>query len=190
LASPTHPAARVYAAALAELGRDTNTLAAIWADLQALRTLFRAEPWFRQFFSSPKIDAPKKWAAVEKAFKGRVSRETLGLMRVLIIKGREDVFQGVVTQFEILKDVAENRLHAHVTVAAPLSAELRAAVEGRVGRAAGKTVVIHEHVDPAVLGGAAIRVGDRVIDRTLRTRLAAMKKQLLTPSETTRNTKP
>ena len=190
MASPSHPAARVYAAALAELGRDTGTLAAIWADLQALRELFAADAWFRQFFSSPKIDRPTKWAAVQKAFKGKVTQQTLGLMHVLIIKGREDVFQGIVTQFEILKDVAENRIHAQVTVASPLSAELRAAVETRVGRAAGKTVVVHEHVDPAVLGGASIRVGDRVIDRTLRTRLAAMKKQLLSPSEQTRNTKP
>jgi F-type H+-transporting ATPase subunit delta len=186
VASPSHPAARVYAAALCELGRETNTLAAVWTDLQDLRALFRAEPWFRQFFSSPKLDRAVKWKAVEKAFKGRVTRQTLGLMRLLVVKGREDVFQGVVTEFEILKDAAENRIHAHVVVAAPLAAELRADVEGRIARASGKTVVLHERVDPAVLGGAAIRVGDRVIDRTLRTRLAAMRKQLLTPSETTR----
>jgi F-type H+-transporting ATPase subunit delta len=190
LATPSHPAARVYAAALVELGRETNTLAAIWEDLQALRTLFLGEPWFRQFFSSPKLDRAVKWSAVEKAFKGRVSRQTLGLMKLLIVKGREDVFQGIVTQFEVLKDAAENRIHAYVTVASPLTAELRTALETRVGRAAGKTVVVHERVDVAVLGGAAIRVGDRVIDRTLRTRLAALKKDLLTPSETTRDIKP
>src|SRR6187455_176222 len=90
---PTHPAARVYAAALAQLGAETKTLGVIWSDLQALHDLFDAEPWFRQFFSSPKIDRPTKWAAVEKAFKGRVSRETLGLMKVLVMKGREDAFR-------------------------------------------------------------------------------------------------
>jgi F-type H+-transporting ATPase subunit delta len=190
VASPTHAAARVYAEALAELGRDTKSLGAIWSDLEALRELFRAEPWFRQFFSSPKIDRPHKWAAVEKAFTGRVTRQTLGLMKVLVMKGREDAFQGIVTHFEALKDEAENRIHAHVTVAKPLAADLRSAVEGRVAKASGRSVVLHEHVDAAVLGGAAIRVGDRVIDRTLRTRLAAMKKELLTPSETTRNKKP
>jgi F-type H+-transporting ATPase subunit delta len=186
MVGPRHPAARVYAAALCELGRETNTVAAIWTDLQDLRVLFHADPWFRRFFTSPKLDRPTKWAAVEKAFKGRVTRQTLGLMRLLIVKGREPVFFDFVDEFEVLKDVAENRIHAHVTVAAPLAADLRAAVEGRIARASGKTVVLHERVDPAVLGGAAIRVGDRVIDRTLRTRLAAMRKQLLTPSETTR----
>ena len=187
---PTHPAARVYAAALAQLGAEKKTLGAIWSDLQALHELFRAEPWFRQFFSSPKIDRPTKWAAVEKAFKGRVSIETLGLMKVLVMKGREDAFQGIVTQFEALKDVAENRIHADITIARPLTAELRAAVEGRIAKASGKSVVVHERVDPAVIAGAAIRIGDRVIDRTLRTRLAALRKQLLAPRETTRNTKP
>lgn len=190
MASPTHPAARVYAAALAQLGAETKTLGVIWADLVALRELFRAEPWFRQFFSSPKIDRPHKWAAVEKAFKGRVARPTLGLMKVLVMKGREDAFQGVVTQFEAMKDEAENRMRADVTVAAPLAADFRASLEGRLSKATGKTVLIRERVDPAVLGGAAIRIGDRVIDRTLRTRLAALRKQLLSPSETTRNKQP
>jgi F-type H+-transporting ATPase subunit delta len=111
-------------------------------------------------------------------------------MKVLVMKGREDAFQGVVTQFEALKDVAENRIHADVTIARPLTAELRAAVEGRIAKASGKSVVVHERVDPGVIGGAAIRIGDRVIDRTLRTQLAALRKQLLAPRETTRNTKP
>src|SRR5262245_52026283 len=111
-------------------------------------------------------------------------------MKVLVMKGREDAFQGIVIQFEMLKDAAENRIHANVTVASPLPAELRAAVEGRIAKASGKSVVLHERVDPEVLGGAAIRVGDRVIDRTLRTRLAALKKELLTPSETTRDNQP
>lgn len=190
MTGPTHPASRVYAAALAQLGVETKSLATIWEDLLALRELFRAEPWFRQFFSSPKIDRPRKWAAVEKAFTGRVSRQTLGLLKVLVMKGREDAFQGVVVQFEALKDEAENRIHADVTVAAPLAAELRAAVEGRIAKASGKSVVLRERVDPSVIGGARIRVGDRVIDRTLKTRLAALRKELLTPSETTRNTQP
>lgn len=174
-----HPVARVYAAALIEIGRGTNSLARIHADLLSVRHLRSQDAWFRQFFESPRLERDVKWAAVRKAFEGKIERPVLGLMKVLIEKGRESVLDDVVAQFGALKDLAENRVHAYVTVAKPLAAELRAAVQGRLEKASGKSVAIHERVDPAVLGGASIRIGDRVIDRTFRTRLAAMRKELL-----------
>jgi F-type H+-transporting ATPase subunit delta len=177
--NPSHPVARVYAAALIEIGRETNSLAAIDADLASVRRLYDGDAWFRRFFTSPRLERGVKWAAVRKAFEGKVGKPVLGLMKVLIEKGREVALDDVVTQFENLKDVAENRVHAYVTVAKPLAAELRAAVQGRLEKASGKAVAIHEKVDPAVLGGASIRIGDRIIDRTFRTRLAAMRKELL-----------
>jgi F-type H+-transporting ATPase subunit delta len=120
-----------------------------------------------------------KWKALKAAFAGKVGRPVFGLLKVLVEKGREPVFDNVVSEYGKLKDFAENRVHAHVVVARPLADDLRRAVTERLERACGKTVALHEHVDPAVLGGASIRVGDRVIDRTLRTKLAALKKQLL-----------
>jgi F-type H+-transporting ATPase subunit delta len=171
--------ARVYAAALAEIGRDTKSLEAIGADLAAVRALYAGDAWFRSFFTSPRIDRAVKWKALNAAFKGKVGRPVVGLMKVLVEKGRESVFDDVVLEFGKLKDVVENRVHAHVTVARPLAADVRDAVKARLERACGKTIALHEHVDASVLGGASIRVGDRVIDRTLKTKLAALKKQLL-----------
>jgi len=179
-ASASNRVARVYAAALTEIGRDTGTLSAIYDDLQTMHSLFSGDEWFRQFFTSPRIDRRVKWAAVEKAFKGRIGKSTLGLLRVLIDKGRESVLDNVVAQFAVLKDLAENRVHAHVLVARPLPRDITDEIRARLERAYdGKQVAIHERVDPSVLGGLAVRVGDRVIDRTLKTKLAALKKQLL-----------
>jgi F-type H+-transporting ATPase subunit delta len=179
LSTTGHPVARVYAAALIEIGRQTNSLAAIYDDLAAVHGVYAGDAWFRSFFTSPRVDRDVKWRAVEKAFAGRIGRPVLGLLKVLIHKGRESAVDNVFDQFSGLKDLAENRLHAHVVVARPLAAEFRTAITQRLARASGKEVALHERVDPAVLGGASIRVGDRVIDRTLRTRLAALKKQLL-----------
>lgn len=173
------PVARVYAAALTEVGRDTGTLGVIHDDLQALRRMTESDPWFRHFWTSPRLDREVKWRAVSAALSGRVSRPILGLLKVLVDKGREPVLDNVARQFVHLKDLAENRVHAYVLVARPLADELRAEIRRRLEKQSGKSVEIHERVDPAVLGGAAIRVGDRVIDRTFRTRLAALEKQLL-----------
>jgi F-type H+-transporting ATPase subunit delta len=177
--NPSHPVARVYAAALTEIGRETKSLGTIHDDLEAVRRLYDTDRWFRQFFTSPRIDRQVKWAAVRKAFEGQVGRPVLGLLKVLIQKGREPTLDNVADQFDKMKDLAENRMHAYLTVARPLADELRKTLQGRLERASGLAVVVHERVDPAVLGGASIRVGDRVIDRTLRTRLGALRKVLL-----------
>lgn len=183
MGSTSHPVARVYAAALTEIGRGTNSLPAIYDDLQAVRKLYDGDAWFRQFFTSPRIDRVVKWRAVQKAFTGRIGRPVLGLLKVLIEKGREPVFDNVADQFAHLKDLAEDRLHAHLVVARPLADEIRKALVTRLEKSTGKHVALHERVDPAALGGVSLRVGDRVIDRTLRTKLNAMKKQLLTTSQ-------
>jgi len=172
--------ARVYAAAMIEIGRGAKSLGAIGEDLRQVRALYDADAYFRGFFTSPRLDRAVKWRAVEKAFKGKVGRPTIGLMKVLIDKGREAAFDNVVDEFDKLKDVAENRLHAHLVVAKPLADDIRRAMTEKLERASGMSVALHERVDPSVLGGASIRVGDRVIDRTLKTKLAALKKQLLT----------
>ncbi len=172
--------ARVYAAALAEIGRETHSLEAIEGDLRAVLALFEGDAYFRGFLTSPRLDRAVKWNAVKKALGAKLGRPVVGLLKVLVEKGRESVFDEVVEEFDKLKDVSEDRLHAYVVVAKPLADDLRRAMTQRLERASGKTIALHERVDPSVLGGAALRVGDRVIDRTLKTKLAAMKKQLLT----------
>ena len=178
MASRSDPVARVYAAALIELGREKGTLGRMYDELHAIQRLLAGEAWFRQYFTSPRVDRAAKWRTLRSAFEGRVDRQVLGLLKVIVEKGRETAFDNVVDQFDRFKDLAENRLHAHVTVAAALAEPLRAALTQRLERASGRTVALHERVDPAVLGGASIRIGDRVIDRTLRTRLNALRRRL------------
>lgn len=183
--NPSDPIARVYAKALVELGREQRVLGAIHDDLRAVGALYAGDAYFRAFFSSPRLDRTVKWHAVQRALAGKVGRPVTGLLKVLIDKGRESALDNLVAQFERFKDEAENRIHAQVTVAAPLADDARAALTARLARASGRDVVLHERVDPAVLGGASIRIGDRVIDRTLRTRLAALRRRLVSDESET-----
>ena len=176
--NPSDPIARVYAGALVELGREHGNLGVIYDDLQAVLALYDGDAYFRQFFTSPRIDRDVKWEALRKALDGKVGRPVMGLLRVMITKGRESAFDNLVAQFERFKDEAENRIHATLVVATPLEADARAALVARLESASGKTVALHEQVDPAVLGGASIRIGDKVIDRTLRRRIAALRRRL------------
>ena len=175
----TQSVAKVYAEALIQVGQEQKALGQIHDDLTLAVGIYESEPWFREFFTSPRIDRDEKWKAVRTAFEGKIGKQVLGLLNVLIMKGREAALDNVFGQFERFRDEHENRLHAYVTVATPLDDSYRDELVARLSSASGKTVRLHENVDPSALAGASLRVGDKVIDRTMKTRLAALRKHLL-----------
>ena len=179
----TQSVAKVYAEALVQVGQEQQALGQIHDDLELAVGIYESEPWFREFFTSPRVDREEKWKAVRAAFEGKIGPQVLGLLKVLISKGREAALDNVYGQFERFKDEHENRLHAYVTVAETLDDSFRQGLVKRLSDASGKNVELHERVDPAVLGGAALRVGDKVIDRTLRSKLAALRKHLLSQAD-------
>lgn len=177
--NPSDPAAKVYALALLQVGQEQELLGQIQEDLSAVNALYDGDAWFRQFFTSPRIDRNAKWTAVQAAFEGQVCRPVLGLLNVMIQKGREALLDNVADQFVRYRDLAENRVHAFVTVAETMGQDELDRLRRRLEAASGKNVVLHEQVDADALGGASIRVGDKVIDRTLRRRLSELKTHLL-----------
>lgn len=173
------PAAKVYAQALLQVGQEQELLGRIGEDLAAVSALYESDAWFRQFFTSPRIDRAAKWTAVESAFTDQVCRPVLGLLNLIIQKGRETLLDNIADQFVRYRDLAENRVHAFVTVAEAMSQQDLDTLRRRLEAASGKNVNLHETVDSSVLGGAAIRVGGKVIDRTLKRRLAELRTHLL-----------
>lgn len=174
----SHNVGRVYAMALVQLGAEKRLMGRIHEDLHAIHDYIAADHGFRMFFSSPRIERTAKWAVVRKALHGQACDPVLGLMKLLILRGREPYFDNVVAAFDKYRDVAENRIHAYVETAVPLEPAMRDSLRRRLETASSRTVELHEHVDPALLGGASIRVGDRRIDRTLRRRLQALRERI------------
>lgn len=172
-------AAKVYAEALLMVGQEQNCLGEIFDDLHAIREAQGRDREVMHFFGSPEISQETKWKVLRATLEGKVCQPVLGLVHVLIYKGRGALFDNVVQQFDKFKDAHENRMHAYVTVASAMDDGYKADLVRRLSGESGKTVVLHEKVDPAVLGGAALRLGDKVIDRTLKTRLSALRKHLL-----------
>ena len=181
MSNVSHAVARVYGQALYEVAAEQGAVGRVLDELRGLSGI----AWkpgnedIRDFINSLRIDRDKKWDVLQQALGDTVSRPVMGLLRVLIYKGRETTLDNIATHFERFRDLAENRVHAHVTVAQSLGADKLAALKARLEAESGKNVDLHERVDPGVIGGAALRVGDRVIDRTLKTKLAALRKSLL-----------
>jgi F-type H+-transporting ATPase subunit delta len=155
-------ASRVYAKALFDLGVGEGNLAAIGEDLHAVQDALNGlEGDLRTFFSLPQLRRDDKRRIINMAFGGKVGRPVLGLLNIVVEKRREALFDEIVVQFDTLLD-------QHVAAA------LRRAIEQRTS----KSVVLQQRVDPAVIGGLKVNVGDRVIDGTMRRALQDMRRTL------------
>jgi F-type H+-transporting ATPase subunit delta len=171
--------ARVYAEALIAIGREQDCISRLYDDLRMLAGLYDENPKFRAFFTSPRVDPAKKYEVLKRTFEDRVCPPVLGLLRVLIRKRREAVLDNVADLFGRFKDEAEGKVHVFVTTARALLDDQREAITARVATATGKGVLYHEKADPALIGGTVVRVGDYVVDGSIRRRLKALRKNLV-----------
>jgi F-type H+-transporting ATPase subunit delta len=98
---------------------------------------------------------------------------------VLNRKRRLDLFTRIVRAFRKVYDEKFGKVPVEVYVAQALGAEAQDRVADRIGAALGRDVVIHEHVDPSVIGGIRLRVGDQLVDGTVATQLRHMREEIL-----------
>jgi F-type H+-transporting ATPase subunit delta len=100
----------------------------------------------------------------------------LGLLHVLVDKRREMVLDNIIDEFAKYRDEHEGRVHARVTTAKSLDDAERERLVAALGKTTGKTVELHEKIDPAVIGGIRVNLGDYVLDGTVRRRLNELRR--------------
>jgi F-type H+-transporting ATPase subunit delta len=175
----SEPAARPYAEAVLNLAQQRGKAGAVLEELRAVMEVFRAEPRVWGVYTSPRVNREEKEAIVRKAFGGRVGEETLGLLLVLVRKGREPLFDNILGYFDRMWDVMANRVHVYVRSARPVDTAVAKALEAAVLEASGKTPVMHQETDASLLGGLVVRVNDIVVDGSLKARLRSLGSRLM-----------
>jgi len=176
--SGSNRVARVYAQALMDIGEKTGSLSRVYDDLMTMAKIYGEDREFRAFFTSPRIEGDLKFRILSESIGDKLCKPMLGLLHVMIQKGREPLLDNIAGQFERLKDIAEGKLHVYVTTARALPDRQRAEIQSIVAKKSGKVVELHERVDGSLIGGTIVRVGDSVIDGSLRRRLVALRKGL------------
>lgn len=171
--------AQTYARSLLELANERNETEAVANDMGALGQVLEENPTFAAFLKDPGISQEERSALLQKVFGGRLNVLVDRFVGLLNERDRAGQLPEIIDAFEHLLDEQLGKVEADVTVAEKLSDEELEEVRRRVSSALGKDAVVHQYVDPEIIGGMILRVGDQVVDASVRRQLEAMHQRLL-----------
>jgi F-type H+-transporting ATPase subunit delta len=165
-----------YAKSLLDLGKEMGTLETVKQDMDLLSKTMAESRDLRLLLRNPIVKHDKKLAILTAIFQGKVSDVTMRFFTILTQKNRESALEGMGTEFLAQYNVLQGIQAAEVTSATPLTPASRAEIEKLVTQQTGLTQVkLNEKVDPELIGGFVLRVGDQQIDDSVRTSLRKMR---------------
>lgn len=170
---------RNYAEALLTLARGDGQQEEWGALIEALAAAMREDQTLRTFLESPKLAAAHKIEILQQALGERVPHLFMRFLETVIMKRRQMVIPAIASEYRALIDESEDRVHAAVTVAREPGEPERDALARQLSRLFGKRVVPHISLNPAILGGVIVKVGDTVMDGSVRRRLSTLRSRML-----------
>lgn len=172
--------ARNYAEALFDAAARRGQAERYGALIDAVAGAVQADPRIAIALDSPRVAKAVKAEILQRALEDLVPPDFVRFLAAVVRRGRQGLLGEIAVEYQGLLDVKLNRVHAGVTVARDLDTRLEHQIVERLAHALGKAVRAHFRLDAGILGGVVVRVGDRVFDGSLRRRLTALRRHLLT----------
>ena len=170
---------RNYAETLLILAKKQGQQEEWGALIDALAVAMQEDRTLRTFLESPKLAASQKIEIVKKALGKKAPAVFLRYLETVISKRRQMLIPAIATEYRGLIDESEDRVHANVIVAREPEQAEKDALTKNLSRVLGKRVVPHITLNPAILGGLIVKVGDTVMDGSVRRRLATLRSRML-----------
>ena len=171
--------ARNYAEALLAVARQEDAVERFGELLDAVAGAYRTNPAVQGVLMSPRVRKAAKKDLLARSLHGVASKGFVGFLQAVVQRGRQGMFSEMSEAYQELADRHFNRVHASVTTVREADAEFRAVIAERLTKAIGKTVLPNYRTDPAIVGGVVVRVGDRVLDGSIRRRLQVLRSRML-----------
>jgi F-type H+-transporting ATPase subunit delta len=169
--------ARVYATALFAAAKDRGKLDAIRDQLAQFVEALEGSKDLRLFLFSPYFSSAEKVEGLKKAVADS-EPEFLNFLELLLEKGRMPVIFRIQRQFNEMWDKENKRLGVTVTSAVELDPEIAKRIGAEIEEQTGNTVELSSRVDPDILGGLVVQVGNMVLDTSIRNRLEKLRKSV------------
>lgn len=170
---------KTYGEALFELAMEMNVLDTVLLEVKAVMDAFAENVELMKLLNHPKISKEEKISIVENVFKGNVSDTIVGFLIIIVNKGRYNDINSILEYF--LNKVKEHKSIgiASVTSAIVLSEVRKKQIEEKLLSLTNyNSIEVKYSEDPSLIGGLVIRIGDRVVDSSIKTKLATFAKEL------------
>ena len=169
--------AQVYARALFEVAKERDILDEIHDDLRAFATALDENRELAVFFFSPYFSSEEKKNGLERAVTG-ADPIFMNFLETLLERHRMPVIFRMRARFEQLWDEEKKLLPVEITSSVQLDKAIVQSIGERIGEQTGQKVELSSKVDPEILGGLVVRVGNFVLDASIRNRLNQLRKQV------------
>ncbi|MGN0376421.1 MAG: ATP synthase F1 subunit delta [Suilimivivens sp.] len=171
---------KTYGGALFELAVEEGKEDAFLEEIIALKEILKGNPDFNKLMNHPKILKEEKLEVLANVFEGRISSELTGFLHLIISKDRygeiNEILDYFIDEVKKLKGIGI----AYVTTAVPLSKAKQKEVEEKLlATTSYQKMEMHFQVEEELIGGMVIRIGDRVVDSSIKTKLFEMRRHLL-----------
>lgn len=181
MATQTHnsPTAVTYARSLLELAQERKLAEPIGQELASIAEILTANPTFLAFLRDPAISSDERIRVVDKVLKPSVNPLLANFLGVMGMHNRLGILDQVAQAYSDLMDELLGKIEVDVTVSQKLSAAELDQVRQKVSAALKKDAIVHQYIDESIIGGMVLRVGDQLIDASVKTQLETMKRQFL-----------
>ncbi len=171
--------ARNYAEALFQAGEQAGETER-YADLiEALAGAIRSDDHIREVLVSPRVPKPTKHQILTRALSHYAPERFIKFLGAVVKRGRQGIMVAISEEYLSLVDRKLNRIHAGVVLAREPDVEFQELIRRKLSEVFGKEVIAHYRADPEILGGLIVRIGDRIMDGSVRRRMTSLRRQLL-----------
>lgn len=173
------PTAIAYAQSILELANQQQQAEGIGEELSRLRQIVEENPTFRDVLSNPAISIEERQRLLGKIFRGKLTTLLFNALGVLNQKNRLALLTEIAQAYGDLLDAQLGKVEVDLTVAQKLDSSQLEQARERISKALGREAVVHQYVDESIIGGMVARVGDKLIDASVKSQLASMRERLL-----------
>jgi len=173
------PIVSAYAESLFRLASAEEMADRVEEELHELERLYQSNPEMKEFVNNPGIRAEGKKDALAELLGDKLSRVTLNHMYLLIDQERGRMLPKVAEEYYRLASEARAKVTAEVVTAVPISDDSRERLGAELRKLTQKDVYLRARVDESIVGGAIVRVGDKVLDGSVRNKLNQLKKLMV-----------
>jgi ATP synthase F1 delta subunit len=169
-----------YGQALYDVARERGIISEVAEEYKAVSKVFADNPEFRRLLLIPMLSALEKRDAAEKVFRGRITKELLNFIFVLIDKRRMGTWESIERHFEKLVLENDGLTKGVLYSALPIDDERLKAIEKKTETVVGNGVRLEGRIDKSLIGGVRIYIDGKLIDASVKTRLENMRQRIKT----------